>query len=326
AQAEAAFERAVEAQADADVALADAMAAQADADTALALANTNAEELEYLAVNSTGAGSSATGEEAVALGSGSSASGNRSVAIGYQARAENGMAVSIGAQNVASGNGAVAIGDPNFATGTGAVALGANNTATGTGAVAIGNLNSAIGNGAVALGNGAEALADGAVAIGPNAIADEVNLIALGSSIGRVRAPGITSQASRDAQQGALSLVTSDAMGNLGTANLDISGVLALDSRVLGLETQVSLLDQAVARNRRFANGGIAAAMALGGTTIVPDKDWSMSFNLATFEGQQGFSTSIVGRVTEGFYISGGITGSTVEGTTAGRVGVAFGF
>ena len=120
--------------------------------------------------------------------------------------------------------------------------------------------------------------------------------------------------------------MTTDAMGNLGSAMVDIRGVLALDSRVMGLENQVSLLDQAVARNRRFANGGIAASMALSGTTIVPDKDWSMSFNLATFEGQQGFSTAVVGRVTEGLYISGGITGSTVQGTTAGRVGLAFGF
>ena len=199
-------------------------------------------------------------------------------------------------------------------------------TATGIGAVAIGNANQAIGNGAVALGNGSMALADGAVAIGPGAVADEVNLIALGSSIGRVRAPGITSQASRDAQDGALSLVTTDMAGNLGSVDLNVSSLLTVDSRIAGLDNRVSLLDQAVARNRRFANGGIAAAMALSGTTIVPDSDWSMSFNLATFEGQQGFSTSIVGRVTEGLYISGGITGSTVNGTTAGRVGVAFGF
>lgn len=66
--------------------------------------------------------------------------------------------------------------------------------------------------------------------------------------------------------------------------------------------------------------------MALGGITIVPDSDWTMSLNLATLGGQQGFSTSIVGRVTERVDICGGITGSSVNGTTAGRVGVAFGF
>lgn len=69
-----------------------------------------------------------------------------------------------------------------------------------------------------------------------------------------------------------------------------------------------------------------AAAMALSGTMIVPDKNWSMSLNLAEFEGEQGFSTAIVGRVSDRVYVSGGITGSSVPGTTAGRVGVAFGF
>jgi hypothetical protein len=204
--------------------------------------------------------------------------------------------------------------------------MGADNVATGTGAVAIGNLNVATGDGAVALGNGAMATAGGAVAIGPQAVADEVNLIALGSSQGRVRVAGITSAASRAAQQGALSLVTSDAAGNLATLELDLSQVVAVESRVGTLEEQTAILSSAVAQNRRFANGGIAAAMALSGTTIVPEKDWSMSFNLAIFEGEQGFSTSLVGRVTESLYISGGITGSTVGGTTSGRVGFTFGF
>ncbi len=76
----------------------------------------------------------------------------------------------------------------------------------------------------------------------------------------------------------------------------------------------------------RQSMGGIAAAMAMGGAVIVPDANVSMSFNLATYRGEQGFSGSVIGRVSEKVYISGGVAGSTVKGSTGGRVGVTFGF
>ncbi len=331
--ADAAFEKAVEAQADADAALQAAAQAQMDADYALSKAQANAEELAYFAVNSTETGATATGENAVAIGPGALAEGDSSVAMGHNAVARNGQAVSIGAGNIADGNGAVAIGDPNIATGTGAVALGANNTASGTGAVALGNASTAIGNGAVALGNGAVAEGDGAVAIGAGAIAEAPNQITLGTDQSRYRTPGIGSSASLAAQQGALSLVTTDAWGNLGTSTLDISvletlpsSVAVLNQRTDALELRTSELEQAVAYNHRQSNGGIAAAMAMSGTMIVPDSTWSMSFNLSSFNGEQGFSTSVVGRLTDNIYLSGSVAGSTVKSTTGGRIGLAIGF
>jgi len=220
--------------------------------------------------------------------------------------------VAMGSQSSSRGEGAIAIGGSSSANGTGALAFGYNSTAEGTNAIAI--------------GAGARATASGAIAIGPNAIADEVDLIALGSAINRVRAPGIASAASRAAQEGALSLVTTDEFGNLATSTLDISQLGALDGRLNLLNTRTTALEQAVAYNQRQANGGIAAAMAMSGTMIVPDSDWSMSFNLSTYNGAQGFSTSIVGKVTDRIYVSGAISGSTVENTTGGRVGVAIGF
>ncbi len=284
--------------------------------------------------------SGATGDAAIGIGRLNIASGDASLAIGFRNTTQDIGSVAMGARNTATGDGALAIGADNSANGVGSVSLGADNIANGEGAVAIASGAQAIGEGAVALGNDAVASADGAVAIGPGAIADETNLIALGSSIGRVRVASIPSELSRAAQQGALSLVTTDAFGNLASLSIDPNGLVGLqdrldgiegrldgvDSRLDGVDGRLGALELSSARNRRYASGGIAAAIALSGTTIIPDKDVSMSFNLANFDGEQGFSTSIVTRVTDEVYISGGVTGSTVRGTTAGRIGLSFGF
>jgi len=66
--------------------------------------------------------------------------------------------------------------------------------------------------------------------------------------------------------------------------------------------------------------------MAMGGTVMPPDANFAISFNLATYRGEQGFSASAVARASDHVYISGGIAGSTVRGSTGGRVGVTFGF
>lgn len=101
------------------------------------------------------------------------------------------------------------------------------------------------------------------------------------------------------------------------------------------IESQQALLDSAVAdqssqiqalgRGLDKANAGIAAAMALGGTMIVPDSNWSLSFNLSTYRGEQGYSGAVVGRVSRKVYVNAGMAGSTRRGSTGGRVGFAIG-
>lgn len=92
------------------------------------------------------------------------------------------------------------------------------------------------------------------------------------------------------------------------------------------VNTRIDVLSASSDRRFRHANGGIAAVMAMGGTMIVPDSIVSMNFNLATFRGEQGFSGAVVVRAAPRAYLSGGFAGSTVKGSTGGRVGVAFGF
>ncbi len=127
-------------------------------------------------------------------------------------------------------------------------------------------------------------------------------------------------------QSGAVSLVTSDLAGNLGTSTIDLTQLEGMGNRVGFLESRADALDRGLAQFSNQADGGIAAAMALGGTLLPPDSTMAVSFNLSTYRGQQGFSAAAVARVTDQIWVSGGIAGSTVKGSTGGRAGVTFGF
>jgi trimeric autotransporter adhesin len=298
-----AISTATNAQSTANTALTNAATAQTTANTALA--NTT-----YVAVGGTGALPIVTGTGAVAIG------------IGQQA----------------TGNGAVAIGDPNTATGTGAVAVGADNTATGNGAVAIGNANTAGANGAVALGNGANAGQVNAVALGSGATTTRANQVKLGGTASSVTIGDIA--ASTTAQVGPTDVMTVDSSGTIGrdpsirssiaSQGSAITTIQALDTiqngRLGTLETNVTQLNTNIIGVDQRAEGGIAAAMAMGGTIIPADANGAISFNLSTYRGQQGFSGVIVQKVSSKVYANFGIAGSTVKGSTGARVGVTIGW
>jgi len=281
----------------------------------------------------TGPGPQATGAQSIAVGAGSIASGARSVAIGDQAQAVGGQAVSIGAGNIASGNGAVAIGDPNIATGTGAVAMGANNKATGTGALAMGNQTVATGNGAVALGNNAQANAAGSVAIGDGAVANRANQVAIGTASTIHTLAGLGSAASAAAQVGPTRFTTSDSAGNLAMSAFSPADISALQADIATLQngqsatnTKLGLLGEQVRVEARRTDGGLAAAMAMGGTMIPPDSRFALSMNVASYRGEQGFSASGVARLSDRIWANAGVAGSSVSGTTGARAGVTIGW
>lgn len=100
----------------------------------------------------------------------------------------------------------------------------------------------------------------------------------------------------------------------------------ALDGRVNALQSGLSDMSFRLDSLDESTSGGIAAAMALGGTMIVPDSNISVTLNGSTYRGEQGFAGSVAARVADRVYISGGIAGSTAKNSTGGRVGVAFGF
>lgn len=318
---------------------------------------------EYIEINS-GEGSvkpRATGRNALAIGSGAIADSNSAVAIGEGAQATEGKAVSIGAGNFAAGNGAVAIGDPNFATGIGAVAIGADNVATGDGAVALGNASTVsgiggvaignqanAGNASIAIGNGAGASPAGSVAIGNGAQAIRDNEVALGNSGSTYTFAGLAQSGEgppvppKFTEVDALGRVTSSSVGPQDVVNLKgqlatlaaqttgisnrvdtLSGqVDVLAGRVDGIDTRTTVLE----RQARQANGGIAAAMAIGNAFLPEGQSVAVSFNLATYRGEQGFSGAVVARVSDHVWVSGGFAGSTVRGSAGGRAGITFGW
>ena len=244
---------------------------------------------------------------------------------------------------MASGQDATVLGRRASGNLQGATAVGFEAAASEVATTVVGYQAQAGANSAVAVGRGATANHQNSVAIGRDATTTAANQVTLGGTGSAVRIGDIA--ASTQAQVGPVSVVTVDEAGTLGrqtvatAASVDnvrvsmntmqaitdaqiqnLSGsISALDGRITGLAFQLEDLDQ---RTR----GGIAAAMAMGGTMIVPDSTFSVSANVSTYQGEQGFSGSIAARVRERVYITASVAGSTAEKSTGGRVGVAFGF
>jgi autotransporter adhesin len=102
-----------------------------------------------------------------------------------------------------------------MATGANSSAIGASAVAAGAGAFAGGFAANASGANAIAIGNGASAAFANSSAIGNGATATRANQVAIGTTSNTYTTPGLTTAASITAQAGALSVVTTDAAGNL---------------------------------------------------------------------------------------------------------------
>jgi trimeric autotransporter adhesin len=251
--------------------------------------------------------------------------GTNSIAIGTAAQATGTAAISIGLGSQ-SGEFSTAIGSGSRATGgasPGATAIGAGSQANLDG-TATGRGSSATGRGSTANGSFARATAENSVALGAGSLADVANTVSVGSATQQRQivnmAAGAVTATSTDAINGSQLFATNSRVSALEALNLNVG------SQISGLQSGINSLSDQLNLNNRQANGGIAAALALGGAAIVPDSNVSMSFNLSTYRGQQGFSGSLIGRVSEKVYVSGGFAGSTVKGSTGGRVGVTFGW
>jgi hypothetical protein len=70
-----------------------------------------------------------------------------------------------------------------------------------------------------------------------------------------------------------------------------------------------------------------ATAIALGGSTILPDTNFTLSGNVGIYEGATALAINAAGRVSEKVYITAAVGGGTNKGgKLGGRVGVVFGF
>jgi hypothetical protein len=222
------------------------------------------------------------------------------------------------------------------AIGNGAQSLNLRSTA-------IGFQTRAFGADSVAIGSGAQANHASATAIGTGALSSAANEVALGGTGSSVRIGDIA--ASTAAQQGPIDVVTVDANGTLGrqqaasaasVANVRVSinalsqitqsqfdtlasQVSGLDRRLAGVEFRLEEIDQR-------ARGGIAAAAALGSAIAMPDRDFVIAGNFATYGGEQGYALNLVRRAGESVAFTAGVAGNTGEGDVIAQAGFAIGF
>lgn len=294
---------------------------------------------------------------ATAIGTSASAGMVRSTAIGWLSQANATGSVALGAGSIADRANSVSVGNGSLSRQIVNVAAGTQATdavnkaqldvvdAKATAAQATANAALASANGGAGSAAGAQMTADAALA---NAAAAQTTANAAQTTANGAQTTALAAQATAQtsllrgdtagasiasalgggaAFNQATGAVSAPSYSVSGTTYRDVgSAIGALDSKLGVLNDRVDALSLGNDRRFREATGGIVTAMAMGGTMIVPDSTVSVSFNLATYQGEQGFSGAAVVRLTPRVYVSGGFAGSTVKGTTGGRVGVAFGF
>lgn len=142
----------------------------------------------------------------------------------------------------------------------------------------------ATGANATALGYGANAAHANSTAIGTNATTTRDGQVMIGTSSNTYTMPGVTSAASRNAQSGATQVLTTDAAGNIATANVDLN---SMNSNISSLRGDLSNL-------RRESRQGIAAAMAMVGAQrpSAPGKT-AWSTNVAAYKGEVATSFGV---------------------------------
>jgi hypothetical protein len=276
-----------------------------------------------------GQNATATGDQATAVGGTNGpdrtqATSIRSSAFGSAATASGQFSTAIGAGGVASGDYSVLVTGgnvPGQATGVGSSGFGAGASATAFFSTALGVNTTASGNDATAVGSSAKANFTNSTAIGTNATTTRVNQVAIGTATNTYTMAGITSAASLGAQSGPVSLVTTDAAGNLATLSTSniasVAALSALDGRVTNLETSVRSLNA----DMRKAFEGSAVAIAMGGAALPDNKRFAISANWGTFSGENAFGGMAQIRLTDHFVANAALGAGFARGGVGGRVG-----
>lgn len=94
--------------------------------------------------------------------------------------------------------------------------------------------------------------------------------------------------------------------------------IAALDSRVSSLESSLGEIDGRIDK----AFEGTAMALAMVGGGLPADKNFAVSLNWGTFEGENAFAGTAQARISENFFIHGGLGLGASQGTVGGRAGV----
>jgi hypothetical protein len=273
----------------------------------------------------TGGGSLANGQFASAAGASSFANGANATATGALSISEGANATATGEFSVANGASATATGQRANASGENATAVGQGSVATGATASAFGQNANAAGVGATALGQNAQATADNstaigagantagfanATAVGAGAVNTAANQMMLGGVATTYTAPGITSAASRAAQIGPTSFVTTDANGNLATSDYSPGSIANLSGAVNNLGLNVAGIWQSVGnlqKSVRRGYEGSAVAIASTAPTISRDARFGVSAKWGNFRGQNALGAMAQVRVNPNIVLNGSL-------------------
>ena len=259
-----------------------------------------------------------------AIGNTSDAHGDNSsnTANGFAAKASGNSSI-----NTAYGFGADARGDrsANSASGLGAKATGnfSGHLAMGTGAIASGDgtINAIINN--TAIGTAAHATGANSTAIGNGATATRADQQMFGTASNTYTMAGINTAASRAAQVGPTSIVTSDTAGNLAARSFADLG-LASQSDISGINGRLDALNGRINDVNREARGGIALALAASGLQFDtrPGKV-SLSGGYGNFKGESGFAVGLGYAVSESMRFNAAFT-AVRQGDIGARVGASW--
>ncbi|MFL6833729.1 MAG: hypothetical protein ACJ8F0_14180 [Xanthobacteraceae bacterium] len=214
---------------------------------------------------------------------------------------------------------AIAIG--NGATATGSIAVGAGAFAS-NGAAAFGDGAVATGTNATAVGPGASATFANSSAFGAGASATAANQMAFGTTSNTYKMPGITSAASLAAQSGPVSLVTTDASGNLAATSLSVPDISALNANVSALQQNVRLLQENLQHGLNQAYEGTAIAIAMGGAALPDNKRFAVTTNWGNFRGTNAMSFIAQARISDNVVANAGFAGGFQYGGIGSRAGL----
>ena len=242
------------------------------------------------------------------------------MAVGTAALGNGQDVLAIGTLASASGTSSSAVGLNAVASADNAIAFGTGATASGIGSTAIGRAATATGSTATALGDAASATHLNASAIGAGATTSRNNQVVVGAATNTYTLAGVSSAASRAAQTGPVLFTTTDASGNLATSNFGPGDIATLDGRVTALEDVTTSLRRDVDK----AYEGTAIALAMAGAVLPADKNFAVSINWGTFEGENGFAGTAAARINDNLSINAGLGVGASEGTVGGRAGLTY--
>ncbi len=175
-------------------------------------------------------------------------------------------------------------------------------------------LNSA--NNGTALGANSSVQHNNSTAVGAGAKSTDTNQVTLGTKDETIRAEGITSQKSKNRQQGAVEVVTSDSGGRLATDGGQIFSTLSTHNDQINdlynlnaaqqnsLNAHTALLSEHTKRLDEQEKG-LAIAMALPDAWLSDKKHFGVFGSVGGFGGETAIGFAAIGRLNETWSVNG---------------------